>query len=202
MFKYKKRLGISFILTLIVLLTFCKSSTDDGISINSRELFDEDNAIARVHIDKSKTEYIEIDYNGTNKYNVTFQLWKNGKLFADEIKVFDIELNELYGISFEVNERKGVLQIVTGLYFGSGENRFIYQAHAVDDFDIDLLSESVILKNGKLKQNQDQNQDIFLWGIHENEISTSYSEPLGDELEASKKTSWSILVYLCPSTNS
>lgn len=185
---------MSFLLLLMLLLSSCKSEVSNRIELSTHELFAEDNVVAKIHIEENKTEYIEVKYEGLEEYNISYHIWNNGVMIVNEDKILNIKLSEIHGISFEVFEREGMIQVLTGIYSESGEMGGTYPIEDIKEYDLNRINES----NFNSKTSFASNGDIFLWGVHENKESNGIYELNEYEIPFEKKSKWSILFYLSP----
>lgn len=182
------------ILLTLVIFTACQSDLDNEVEFISHELFEDDNVVAKIHIDKNTSEYIQVSYDGIQKFDIVYQVWLDGELVDVEDKIFDLELSEYKGFSFELFESEGSIEVLMGLYTGSDEYRLTFPVEQIEDCKIEKILESTHDNDYKSKDDE----EIFLWGVHKLKEGPGIDEMFENKYDIAKNSTWSIILLLVP----
>lgn len=183
--------NVWIVIFLVLILSACRTD-DTEIHISSRELFDEDNEIAKVHFDGLSSEYIEVDYSGDMTYDLEFQLWLDGELQFSRKKMIGLELSEYNGFSILVDESDGGIEVEIGTYRPDGNGMISFTTElSVDDQLLGKVESNYI---DSVTFNEDE--EVILWGYHKFENILKMFE---DPKEAIEELEWSLVFVLTPS---
>lgn len=184
---------ILFLLTLVI-FTACQKDLDNEVELISHELFEDDNVVAKIHIDKNSSEYIQVNYDGIQRFDIVYQVWLDGELLDVEDKILDFELSKNKGFSFELFESEGKINVLMGLYTESGENRLTFPIEQIEDCKVEKIIEST--HDDDYKSNDDA--EIFLWGVHKLKEGSGINEMTENVYDVAENSTWSIIFLLVP----
>lgn len=186
----------NIIILMLFLITGCQgesySADISNVVITSAELFDEDNQIAKVHINPLTSEYVETNYSGDKIYDMEWQIWQDGELQDSTKKILGLELNDIEGFSFIIREMDDYIDVEIGNYNSTGQGKASFPIEVSVDDNLLGMTESTYYETVRFKDTE----DIILWGYHRFENGLDVFE---DSREAVQELEWSLVFVLTPS---
>lgn len=186
-----------FKITIVMLLigigiTACKGTkSEHHIELSSREIFDEKDDIAKVHADFLASEYIEVEYSGSQHFDLSIEVWENGEKVDTYTKLMDIDGSKLEGISIALNPSVDEENnTIVGVYYDEGVTSSKFK-----------LPKPSIEYNGRVESTLTEEtefldtEEIALWGFHY--FDTEF-RAFSDSYDAAKEMEWSLVLVLKP----